>query len=59
MFHPAKPGTTSRIGTACRSFPGDDVVTYLLVQVHDADDDYIVPAAFHSEIVKCDGLASQ
>ena len=51
MFHPPKPGTTSRIGTACRSFPGDDVVTYLLVQVHDADDDYIVPAAFHSEIV--------
>ena len=38
---------------ACRSFPGDHVLTYLLVQVRDADDDYIVPAAFHSETVKC------
>ncbi len=42
---------------ACRSFPGDAVLTYLLVQVRDADDDYIVPVAFHSETVRCDGLS--
>jgi hypothetical protein len=44
---------------ACRSFPGADVLTYLLVQMHDADDDSFVPAAFHRETVKCDGLSAR
>jgi len=38
---------------ACRAFPDDTVRTHLLVRVRDADDGYIVPAAFHTETVKC------
>ena len=41
---------------ACRAFPDDNVRTHLLVQVRDADDGYIVPAAFHTETVQCNTM---
>ncbi len=41
---------------AGRAFPDDNVLTHLLVQVHDADDGYIGPAAFHTETVKCNTM---
>jgi hypothetical protein len=39
---------------ACGAFPGDSVLTYLLVQVRDTDEGYVIPAAFYTETVQCE-----
>ena len=38
---------------ACGAFPGDEVLTYLLVSLPNSEDGLVIPTAFHTETVHC------